>query len=157
MVVAGRRRPRSRPAGHGHRSSAPLRPIHAYEQLRAGHIRSSQPRRGRPRLPSVAAVQNHFNIAGRDDVALLDTCARAGIAFVPFFPLGGGRTGIDHPAVVKVAGRHHATVHQIALAWLLARSPAILAIPGTGSVAHLETNLAARAITLTEEDLADLA
>ncbi|MEO3802180.1 oxidoreductase [Nonomuraea sp. B1E8] len=108
-------------------------------------------------IAPVAAVQNHFNIAGRDDAALLDTCARAGIAFVPFFPLGGGRTEIDHPAVAKVAVRHNATVHQIALAWLLARSPAILAIPGTGSVAHLEANLAARAITLTEEDLADLA
>jgi aryl-alcohol dehydrogenase-like predicted oxidoreductase len=108
-------------------------------------------------IAPVAAVQNHFHIAGRDEAGILDTCTQAGIAFVPFFPLGGGRADINHPAVAKVAGRHNATVHQIALAWLLAMSPVTLAIPGTSSVAHLEANLAARAITLTEEDLADLA
>ncbi|MEV1002308.1 aldo/keto reductase [Nonomuraea sp. NPDC050202] len=108
-------------------------------------------------IAPVAAVQNHFHIANRAETAVLDACEEAGIAFVPFFPLGGGRADIDDPALVKVAERHGATAHQIALAWLLAVSPATLAIPGTGSVAHLEQNLAARSIDLTEEDLADLA
>ncbi|GAA4950423.1 aryl-alcohol dehydrogenase-like predicted oxidoreductase [Nonomuraea thailandensis] len=108
-------------------------------------------------IAPVAAVQNHFHIANRAERAVLDACEQAGIAFVPFFPLGGGRADIDDPALVKVAGRHGATAHQIALAWLLAVSPATLAIPGTGSVAHLEENLAARSIRLTEQDLADLA
>ncbi|MEV4360956.1 oxidoreductase [Nonomuraea sp. NPDC004186] len=107
-------------------------------------------------IAPVTAVQNDFHIANRDETAVLDACTQAGIAFVPFFPLGGGRADFNDPALVKVAERHRATVQQIALAWLLALSPIVLAIPGTGSVAHLEENLAARSITLTEEDLADL-
>ncbi|UBU18279.1 aldo/keto reductase [Nonomuraea gerenzanensis] len=108
-------------------------------------------------IAPVAAVQNHFHLAGRAETAVLDACTRAGIAFVPFFPLGGGRAALDDPGLAKVAGRHGATARQIALAWLLALSPVVLAIPGTGSVAHLEENLATRSVVLTEEDLADLA
>jgi pyridoxine 4-dehydrogenase len=108
-------------------------------------------------IAPVAAVQNNFHIANRGETAVLDACTQAGIAFVPFFPLGGGRADINGPGLVTVAERHGATAHQIALAWLLSLSPVVLAIPGTGSVAHLEENLAARSITLTEEDLADLA
>ncbi|GIH22668.1 oxidoreductase [Acrocarpospora phusangensis] len=108
-------------------------------------------------IAPVVAVQNNFHITNRDETAVLDACAQDGIAFVPFFPLGGGRADTDDPGLVKVAGRHGATVYQIALAWLLALSPVTLAIPGTGSAAHLEENLAARWISLTEEDLADLA
>ncbi|GAA3611507.1 aldo/keto reductase [Nonomuraea rosea] len=117
----------------------------------AGHLAEARA------IAPVAAVQNNFHLANRAETAVLDACAQAGIAFVPFFPLGGGRTGIDDPGLVKVAERHGATVQQIALAWLLALSPVALAIPGTGSAAHLEENLAARSIALTEEDLADLA
>ncbi len=116
----------------------------------AGHLAEART------IAPVAAVQNNFHLAHRDERAVLDACAGAGIAFVPFFPLGGGRADIDDPGLAKVAERHGATVHQIALAWLLALSPVTLAIPGTGSVAHLEENLTARSITLTEEDLADL-
>lgn len=87
---------------------------------------------------------------------VLHACEEAGIAFVPFFPPGGGR-GLDDKLLVKVAARHHATVSQISLAWLLASSPVTLAIPGTGSLSHLEQNMTAAAITLTEEDFADLA
>ncbi|GGP07486.1 aldo/keto reductase [Nonomuraea glycinis] len=116
----------------------------------AGHLAEART------IAPVAAVQNNFHLAHRDETAVLDACTRAGIAFVPFFPLGGGRADIDDPGLTKVADRHGATVHQIALAWLLALSPVTLAIPGTGSVAHLEENLTARSITLTEEDLADL-
>jgi aryl-alcohol dehydrogenase-like predicted oxidoreductase len=107
-------------------------------------------------IAPVVAVQNHFHIARRDDVAVLDVCAENGIAFVPFFPLGGGRSDFNDPRLARVAARHGASVSQIALAWLLALSPATLAIPGTGSLVHLEENIAAGSITLTPEDLADL-
>jgi pyridoxine 4-dehydrogenase len=105
----------------------------------------------------VAAVQNNFNVAKRDDAALLEACAQSGIAFVPFAPIGGGHADLDQERLAKVAVRHGATVSQIALAWLLRTSPVTLAIPGTGSVAHLEENLAARSIVLTAEDVAELA
>ncbi|WP_103538961.1 MULTISPECIES: aldo/keto reductase [unclassified Streptomyces] len=106
-------------------------------------------------IAPVAAVQNQFHAAQRDDADMLAACEDAGIAFVPFFPVGGGRE-LDDPRLAKVAARHGATVPQIGLAWLLASSPVTLAIPGTGSLAHLEENMAAASITLTEEDLADL-
>ncbi len=108
-------------------------------------------------IAPVAAVQNNFHLANRDETAVLDACTQAGIAFVPFFPLGGGRTDTDHPGLAKVAARYQATTSQIALAWLLALSPVTLAIPGTGSVAHLEENTAAGSIVLTPADLAELA
>jgi pyridoxine 4-dehydrogenase len=108
-------------------------------------------------IAPVVAVQNHFHIARRDDVAILNVCAENGIAFAPFFPLGGGRSDLNDDRLAKVAARHGATVPQIALAWLLALSPVTLAIPGTGSLAHLEENMAAGSITLTPDDLADLA
>lgn len=108
-------------------------------------------------IAPVAAVQNNFHVANRDDAALLDACAARGIAFAPFFPLGGGDTDLDDPRLAKVAARHGATPPQIALAWLLATSPVTLAIPGTGSLAHLEGNMAAGSIALTDEDLAELA
>jgi aryl-alcohol dehydrogenase-like predicted oxidoreductase len=107
-------------------------------------------------IAPVAAVQNHFHAAKRDDLELLAACEEAGIAFVPYFPLGGGLDDVADDRLAKVAERHGATVPQIALAWLLAASPVTLAIPGTGSVGHLEENVAAGEIVLTEEDLADL-
>ncbi|MEU5571444.1 aldo/keto reductase [Streptomyces coeruleorubidus] len=116
----------------------------------AGHLAEAQA------IAPVAAVQNHFHAGRRDDTDLLGACEEAGIAFVPFFPLGGGRD-LDDERLVKVAARHRTTVSRIGLAWLLASSPVTLAIPGTGSLSHLEENTAAAAITLTEEDLADLA
>jgi pyridoxine 4-dehydrogenase len=108
-------------------------------------------------IAPVAAVQNNFHLGNRDGTAVLDACAQAGIAFVPYFPLGGGRANIDQPDLANIAGRHRAITPQIALAWLLALSPVTLAIPGTGSVAHLEENLAARSIALTPDDLTELA
>jgi pyridoxine 4-dehydrogenase len=107
-------------------------------------------------IAPIACVQNLYNISQRDDDALVDACAEAGIAYVPFFPVGGFQP-LAAAHLDKVAAWHGATSHQIALAWLLARSPAILAIPGTGSVAHLEQNIAVGDITLTPEDLAELA
>ncbi|MDX3636307.1 aldo/keto reductase [Streptomyces europaeiscabiei] len=107
-------------------------------------------------IAPVAAVQNHFHADRRDDTAVLSVCEEAGIAYVPFFPLGGGLTDLTGDRITKVARRHGASVPQIALAWLLAASPVTLAIPGTGSLEHLEENTAAGSITLTREDLADL-
>jgi pyridoxine 4-dehydrogenase len=107
-------------------------------------------------ITPVAAVQNNFHIAKRDEAAVLDICAARSIAFVPFGPIGGGHTHLNDASLARVAARHGATVSQIALAWLLALSPITLAIPGTGSLAHLEENMAGGSIALTEEDVAEL-
>jgi pyridoxine 4-dehydrogenase len=96
----------------------------------------------------IAAVQNHYNLAERGWDDVVDHCAREGIAFVPYFPLkgSGGR------ALEDIAERHGATPAQIRLAWLLRRSPATLPIPGTLSLEHLEENLAALEIELTDAE-----
>jgi pyridoxine 4-dehydrogenase len=108
-------------------------------------------------IAPVVAVQNRFGVHEQADRALLAECERAGIGFVPFFSLGGGgAVQADESALRRVAARHDATPHQIALAWSLAVSPAVLAIPGTGSVEHLEQNMRAEKIELTAEDLAEL-
>ncbi|WNV91065.1 oxidoreductase [Umezawaea sp. Da 62-37] len=101
----------------------------------------------------VVCVQNHYNLAHRDDDALVDSTAAQDIAFVPFFPLGGFQP-LDLEHLETVAKRHDATPRQVALAWLLHRSPNILLIPGTSSVGHLEENLAAGGLRLSQEDLA---
>ncbi|WP_399886807.1 aldo/keto reductase [Streptomyces sp. BBFR51] len=116
----------------------------------AGHLAEARA------IAPVAAVQNHFHTDNRDDTEVLELCEEAGIAYVPFFPLGGGLSDLSGDRIAKVADRHGATVPQIALAWLLASSPVTLAIPGTGSPAHLEENTAAGSIVLTAEDLTDL-
>lgn len=103
-------------------------------------------------LTPVASVQNRFNAGFQAGAPVLDYCAANGIAFIPWAPM----KDVDRTAAEEVARRHGATVQQIMLAWLLARSPAMLPIPGTGSVAHLEENLAAAELALTPEDLAAL-
>ncbi|MET9131964.1 oxidoreductase [Streptomyces antibioticus] len=103
----------------------------------------------------IACVQNLYNLARRDDDPLIDACAEAGIAYVPFFPVGGFQP-VTAEHLDGIAARHHASVPQVALAWLLARSPNILLIPGTGSVEHLEENVAAGELTLSAEDIAAL-
>ncbi|MGV9882158.1 aldo/keto reductase [Streptomyces sp. NPDC003006] len=106
-------------------------------------------------IAPVVAVQNRFSPLARTDAELVDLCARQGIAYVPYFSFGG--TGApDLARVETVAARHGATPAQVALAWLLATSPAMLAIPGTSSPAHLAENVAAAALRLTSEDLAEL-
>jgi pyridoxine 4-dehydrogenase len=107
-------------------------------------------------VAEIVCVQNLYNIADRDDDPLIDACAEAGIAYVPFFPIGGGFRPLAAERLGAVAHRLGATVQQVALAWLLARSPNIAVIPGTGSVAHLEENVAAGRLRLTEKDLAEL-
>ncbi|NKZ07036.1 oxidoreductase [Actinomadura latina] len=106
-------------------------------------------------IAPIACVQNLYNVSKRDDDALVDACAEAGIAYVPFFPVGGFQP-ITAGRLEAVAARHGATVPQVALAWLLARSPNVLPIPGTGSLEHLEENIAAGALRLTPDDLAEL-
>ena len=107
-------------------------------------------------IAPVAAVQNHFHIHHTSDSGVLETCEREGIAYVPYFPLGGGGQRIDHGRLANVAARHGATTAQIALAWLLAASPVTLPIPGTGSLGHLTENVGAAALRLTAGDLAEL-
>ncbi|GGO13629.1 oxidoreductase [Micromonospora parathelypteridis] len=104
-------------------------------------------------VAEIVCVQNLYNIAARDDDPLVDTCAEAGIAYVPFFPVGGFQP-LTAEHLSAVASRHDITVPQVALAWLLARSPNIVLIPGTSSLAHLEQNIAAAQVRLTEDDLA---
>jgi aryl-alcohol dehydrogenase-like predicted oxidoreductase len=106
-------------------------------------------------IAPVAAVQNRFDVTRPQDTELLEACEREHIAYAPYFPLGG--FGIpDDARVSAIAARHGATVPQVLLAGLLALSPVMLAIPGTGSPDHLEENTAAADLALTSEDLADL-
>ncbi|MBL6457605.1 aldo/keto reductase family oxidoreductase [Belnapia sp. T6] len=107
------------------------------------------------RICAIACVQNQYNLAHRGDDALIDELARDGIAYVPFFPLGGF-SPLQSSTLSGVAERLGATPMQVALAWLLRRSPNILLIPGTSSVAHLRENLAAAELTLPEEMVARL-
>ena len=106
-------------------------------------------------IAPVVCVQNNYNLAFRDDDALIDDLARQGIAYVPFFPLGGF-TPLQSSTLSTVAGRLGATPMQVALAWLLQRSPNILLIPGTSQVAHLRENLAVGALTLAPDVVAEL-
>jgi pyridoxine 4-dehydrogenase len=104
------------------------------------------------RIVPVASVQNRYSLADRAWEPVLDHCEREGIAFLPWFPLGAGRLAEAGGALVEIARRHHATPAQVALAWLLERSPVMLPIPGTSSVAHLEENLAAAALRLDDDE-----
>lgn len=103
----------------------------------------------------VVCVQNHYNLVHRDDDPLIDALTREGIAYVPFFPLGGF-TPLQSAALETVARRLETTPMEIALAWLLARSPNLLLIPGTSSVAHLEENLESAARVLGPVELEEL-
>jgi pyridoxine 4-dehydrogenase len=106
-------------------------------------------------LVPIACVQNQYNLAHRDDDALVDALAREGIAYVPFFPLGGF-SPLQSGTLDAVATRLGATPMQVALAWLLHRAPNILLIPGTSSVAHLHENLAAADLVLPADALEEL-
>jgi aryl-alcohol dehydrogenase-like predicted oxidoreductase len=107
------------------------------------------------RICEIVCVQNHYNLAHRADDSLIDSLASQGIAYVPFFPLGGF-TPLQSSTLSDVASRLGATPMQVALAWLLRRAPNILLIPGTSSVAHLRENLAAGQLTLSSETLKEL-
>jgi pyridoxine 4-dehydrogenase len=112
------------------------------------NVTSKQVEEGRA-LAEIVCVQNHYNLAHRSDDALIDRLAAAGIAYVPFFPLGGF-SPLQSTVLSEVATKLGATPMQVALAWLLRRSPNILLIPGTSSLEHLRENLAAAELDLPE-------
>lgn len=104
------------------------------------------------RVVPIAAVQNHYNLSERKHEAVVDYCTEQGIVFVPYYPLHSG----DRPELARIARRRGVTPSQIALAWLLRRSPMILPIPGSLSLAHVRENLGALEVDLTEDELAAL-
>jgi aryl-alcohol dehydrogenase-like predicted oxidoreductase len=108
-------------------------------------------------IVEVATVQNRYNVAHRpdEDERVLEACEEYGIGFIPWFPLGAGDLG-DVAGIDAVADRHDASSYQIALAWTLRRSDVTLPIPGTADLDHLEANVAARDLELTDEDMATL-
>jgi pyridoxine 4-dehydrogenase len=109
-------------------------------------------------VAEIVSVQNAYNLRDRSSDGLVDRCADAGIAFIPYYPLAKGRlAAVPGSPLDRIADGHHATPRQIALAWLLHRSPIMLPIPGTSSIAHLEENLAAAAIRLSAEEFRTLA
>jgi aryl-alcohol dehydrogenase-like predicted oxidoreductase len=123
-------------------------------QIGLSHVTPAQVAEGR-RICSIVCVQNLYNLAHRDDDALIDDLARDGIAYVPYFPLGGF-SPLQSSTLSAVAARLGATPMQVALAWLLRRSPNILLIPGTSSVAHLRENLAAADCALPDDAMREL-
>jgi len=104
----------------------------------------------------VASVQNRYSLSDRSSEAVLQTCEREEIGFLPWYPLATGRLARSGGPLEEIASRHEATPSQVALAWLLGHSSAMLPIPGTSSVAHLEENVAAARLELTDEQMATL-
>jgi len=107
-------------------------------------------------VAEIVSVQNLYNLADRHHEAVLDHATEQGIAFIPWFPIATGQLARPGGVLDQASKEHGATPAQLALAWLLRRSPVVLPIPGTSSVAHLEENVAAGAITLTDEEFAKL-
>ena len=108
------------------------------------------------RVAPIVSVQNRYSVADRPWEGMVDACERDGIAFLPWFPLGFGELARSRGRLGEVASNHGATAAQIAIAWLLRRSPVMLPIPGTSSLAHLEEDIAAAGIELTDAEFAEL-
>jgi aryl-alcohol dehydrogenase-like predicted oxidoreductase len=133
---------------------AELRQKGLIRHIGLSNVTPAQVAQGRA-ITEIACVQNHYNLAQRADDALIDELAREGIAYVPFFPLGGF-SPLQSRELSRVAEGLGASPMQVALAWLLRRAPNILLIPGTSSLAHLNENLAAARLDLADADLAAL-
>jgi aryl-alcohol dehydrogenase-like predicted oxidoreductase len=118
------------------------------------NVDAEQIARAREIVP-IVAVQNRYSIEDRRSETVLEECERQGIAFIPWFPLAAGRLGEPGP-IARVGEAHAATPFQVALAWLLVRSPVMLPIPGTSSVEHLEDNVAAAGLRLAEAEFEEL-
>jgi pyridoxine 4-dehydrogenase len=108
-------------------------------------------------LVEVVTAQNRYNVAERDSEGVLEACERGGIGFIPWFPLATGRLARKGGPLEQVATRRGATPGQVALAWLLRRSPVMLPIPGTSSVEHLDENVAGARLRLTDEEFDEIA
>ena len=155
LRVGGRNAPGGEPIAERFAALAKLREEGLIRHLGVSNVDAAQLAEARAIAP-VAAVQNAFHVHVTADAALLAECTRSGTAFVPIFPLGGGFDPIDPTRLEKIAARHAATVQQVALAALLAASPVMLPIPGTGRLTHLEENVSAASLRLTPEDIASL-
>ena len=123
------------------------------KQIGLSNVSLDQLKRARE-MTDIVSVQNRYNATDTGSEDVLEYCTEHQIAFIPYFPIGGN--GADLASLESVAAKHQSDVRQIALAWLLAKSPVMLPIPGTSSVKHLESNIAAVDITLDEDDLAQL-
>ena len=108
-------------------------------------------------ITEIVSVQNMYNLAARGSEPLLDFATGQGVGFIPWFPLAAGPLAAPDGPLQRIAADHDATPGQLALAWLLKRSPVMLPIPGTSKVAHLEENVAAAEITLSDEEFETLA
>jgi pyridoxine 4-dehydrogenase len=146
--------PSEGPIGHMFEVLAGLQQQGLVRHLGVSNVTASQVGEARAIAP-VVCVQNHYNLVHREDDDLVDDLAEAGVAYVPFFPLGGF-SPLQSDALSQVAADLAATPMQVALAWLLRRSPNILLIPGTSSLGHLRENLAAAELVLPDEALARL-
>lgn len=107
-------------------------------------------------MTEIVSVQNNYNVTNRASEDVLKLCEDDGIAFIPYFPVGGNTGGFTQETLETIAKKHDATVQQVALKWLLQHSPVMLPIPGTSSIDHLEENVAAAGVELDEEDIAAL-
>ena len=116
------------------------------------NVSLAQLREGR-RIVEIASVQNEYNLGNRESEDVLEECERDGIAFLPWYPLDAGELARPGGPVDEIAREHDATAAQVALAWLLQRSAVTIPIPGTSSLAHLEENMAAHELRLTDADL----
>jgi pyridoxine 4-dehydrogenase len=108
------------------------------------------------KVVEIVSVQNQYNLSDRKSEAVLEYCEREGIAFIPWFPVAGGKLVQPGGKLDELAKKHDATVSQLSLAWLLHRSPVMLPIPGTSSIAHLEENLKAADVTLSDAEWQEL-
>jgi aryl-alcohol dehydrogenase-like predicted oxidoreductase len=108
------------------------------------------------KVTEIVSVQNEYNIGNRKSEKVMEYCTKEGIAFIPWFPVASGKLAEPGGKLDKVANKHGATVSQLSLAWLLHRSPVILPIPGTSSIAHLEENLKAQDVVLSEGEMVEL-
>jgi aryl-alcohol dehydrogenase-like predicted oxidoreductase len=143
------------PLGESVRAFAELQDEGFVRHVGLSNVDVDQLRRAQE-IVDVATVQNRYSVANRDHEAVLEACEAAGIGFVPWFPLGAGDLGDVGDVLDDVASAHDATRHGIALAWLLEHSPVMLPIPGTSNLDHLEANVAAAAIDLTDDEYARL-
>jgi aryl-alcohol dehydrogenase-like predicted oxidoreductase len=154
LRVGGAYTPSDDPLGKPFSVIAELQQQGLIRHLGISNVTTDQLTEGRSIAP-VVTVQNLYNVVNRQDDELVDRCARENIAFTPFFPLGGF-TPLQSEALHRVARRLEASSQQVALAWLLQRSPTIAVIPGTSSVAHLHENVAAASIELPADAVEEL-